>query len=155
MRDHPHPQALGSAPEGEVAVVKGPPVGGKGGGIDPGNDYPDRWRLVPQDSVLDQWREYNRECTSFAAWALHSRNGFEMPFHKNANRWGPAAARRGFAVNSQPATGSIAWSNQGVWGHVAYVVAVKGGNVTVEVRPSPSSRTPKRPSGSAPRSGMW
>jgi surface antigen len=109
-----------------------PFLGGKGGGVDPGDDYPARLKNAPQDSVLDQWKEYNRECTSFVAWALHSRNGFEMPFYQNANRWAPEAKKRGFVVNSNPSVGSVAWSNGGVFGHVAYVVAVGGGNVTVE-----------------------
>jgi len=129
----PHPQALsGSAEKAGIRIVPAPVVGGKGGGVGPGNDYPPRWRNRPQDSVLDPWREYNRECTSFVAWALHSRNGFEMPFHRNANRWGRSAARLGYLVNDKPGLGSVAWSNTGIWGHVAYVVAVHGGNVTVE-----------------------
>lgn len=129
----PHRQALGGkVSEAPVPIVKAPPAGGKGGGVDPGDDYPARWKNAPKDSVLDAWMEYNRECTSFVAWALHSRNGFEMPFYRNANRWGPEAQRRGFVVNSVPAVGSVAWSNTGAFGHVAYVVAVSGGNVTVE-----------------------
>ncbi|HMC49251.1 MAG TPA: CHAP domain-containing protein, partial [Solirubrobacterales bacterium] len=46
--------------------------------------------------------------------------------------WGPLAEKRGFVVNANPSVGSVAWSNAGIWGHVAYVVAVNGGNVTVE-----------------------
>jgi surface antigen len=129
----PHRQSLAGPPgSAGVEIVKAPFLAGKGGGADPGDDYPSRWKNRPRDSVLDQWKEYNRECTSFAAWALHSRNGYEMPFHRNANRWGPLARRLGFLVNSRPNPGSVAWSNAGTWGHVAYVVAVNGGNVTVE-----------------------
>jgi len=129
----PHRQSLGRAKsEAPVPIVAAPTGGGKGGGVDPGNDYPARWKNAPQDSVLDAWMEYNRECTSFVAWALHSRNGFEMPFYRNANRWGPEAQRRGYVVNTVPAVGSVAWSSTGVFGHVAYVVAVSGANVTVE-----------------------
>ena len=132
-QQRPHPQALaGSAENAGVRIVPAPFVGGKGGGAGPGNDYPQRWKNPPQDSVLDPWKEYNRECTSFVAWALHSRNGFEMPFHKNANRWGRSARKLGYLVNAKPGLGSVAWSNTGIWGHVAYVVAVHGGNVTVE-----------------------
>src|SRR5436305_3458360 len=132
-RARPHRQALaGSAGSAGLRVVKAPPVGGKGGGVDPGDDYPPRWKDPPQDSALDPWREFNRECTSFVAWALHARNGFDMPFHKNANHWGRAARRLGYLVNAKPGLGSVAWSNTGVWGHVAYVVAINGGNVTVE-----------------------
>lgn len=132
-RHRPHPQALsGSAKNAHVKIVTVLIKGGKGGGGDPGDDYPVQWKDAPQDSRLDQWLEYNRECTSFAAWALYSRNGFNMPFHDNANNWGPRAARLGYPVNSTPAVGSIAWSNAGTFGHVAYVVAVGGGNVTIE-----------------------
>jgi surface antigen len=133
-KHHTHPQAF----TGSLKKRDHPPVvavtieGGKGGAADPGDDYPAQWRNAPMDSKLDQWREYNRECTSFVAWALYSRNGFNMPFFDNANNWGPDAARRGYAVNSTPAVGSVAWSNAGAYGHVAYVVAVGGGNVTIE-----------------------
>jgi hypothetical protein len=82
--------------------------------------------------MLDSWREYNRECTSFVAWALASRNGFNMPFYDNANRWGPDARARGFAVNSIPTPGSVAWSNSGTFGHVAYVQDVSGSSVHIE-----------------------
>jgi surface antigen len=133
-RHRPHRQAFaGSLRHGHHPKVVWVTIqAGKGGSGDPGDDYPAQWRNAAQDSVLDQWREYNRECTSFVAWALYSRNGFNMPFYDNANGWGPDAARRGYALNSTPAVGSVAWSNAGTWGHVAYVVAVSGGSVTIE-----------------------
>jgi surface antigen len=132
-RRRPHPQAFfGSLKHHHPKIVTVTIQGGKGGSGDPGDDYPAQWKNAPMDSELDQWREYNRECTSFVAWALYSRNGFNMPFFDNANNWGPDAARRGYAVNSTPAVGSVAWSNAGTYGHVAYVVAVSGGSVTIE-----------------------
>lgn len=132
-RHRPHPQAFtGSLKHAHPKIVKVTIKGGKGGSGDPGDDYPAKWKNAPMDSELDQWREFNRECTSFVAWALYSRNGFNMPFFDNANNWGPDAARHGYAVNSTPAVGSVAWSNAGTYGHVAYVVAVGGGNVTIE-----------------------
>lgn len=103
-------------------------VGGKGGAV--GDDYP--YRGYAQDSGFDPWREYYRECTSFVAWALHSRNNFEMPFYANAIDWGPKAAARGYAVNTTPAIGSVAWSNRGYYGHVAWVADVQGSNVVIE-----------------------
>lgn len=84
------------------------------------------------DSVLDHWREYNRECTSFVAWALATRNGFNMPFYDNANKWGARAAALGYAVNQTPAPGAVAWSNAGAFGHVAYVESVSGASVRIE-----------------------
>jgi surface antigen len=129
----PHRQALsGPVRKAKVKVVSVIIRGGKGGAVTAGDDYPAKWRNRPQDSVLDQWKEYNRECTSFVAWALYSRNGFNMPFWDNANMWGPDAQRRGYLVNHTPAVGSVAWSNAGTWGHVAYVVAVNGSSITIE-----------------------
>ncbi|MBG6058650.1 putative cell wall-binding protein/surface antigen [Cryobacterium sp. MP_M5] len=94
------------------------------------DDYPAQWRDVPQDSVFDTWREYNRECTSFAAWRLHSRNGFEMPFYDDASGWGADALARGYTVDMNPTVGSIAWWS---YGHLAWVESVNaGGTVTVE-----------------------
>src|SRR4051794_23072902 len=71
--------------------------GGRGG--DPGDDYPAQWKNRAQDSVVDNWRMLNRECTSFVAWALSSRNGFDIPFHANAIDWGPQAQARGYHVD--------------------------------------------------------
>jgi surface antigen len=102
------------------------PVAASHAGTD---DYPSVWRNAPQDSTFDTWHEDNRECTSFVAWRLHSRNGFEMPFNDNASGWGPDARARGFAVNSTPAIGSVAWTSAN---HVAWVEAVSGATVTVE-----------------------
>lgn len=97
-----------------------------------GDDYPAYLRNAWMDSLVDPWREYNRECTSFVAWALHSRNGFEMPFHDNAIGWGYDARQRGYAVNSTPAVGAVAWFSQSRLGHVAWVVAVGNDTVTVD-----------------------
>jgi surface antigen len=101
----------------------------KRGAPDPGDDYPAQLKSLRQDSVQDQWGEYNRECTSFVAWALATRNGFNMPFNDNATGWGPDARRRGYTVNSTPAKGAVAWSPSG---HVAYVQDVVGGDVHIE-----------------------
>jgi len=114
--------------DGPTTLQDLPPVGGKGG--DPGNDYP--WQNVGQDSGLDPWGEYYRECTSFVAWALHSRNGFDMPFYANAINWGTDAENRGYQVNSTPALGAVAWETKLPFGHVAWVDAVSGSDVTIE-----------------------
>ncbi|MGW4651999.1 CHAP domain-containing protein, partial [Kitasatospora sp. NPDC004289] len=92
------------------------------------DDYPAKWRNVPMDSVVDDWRMYNRECTSFTAWRLHSRNGYEIPFHANAGDWGYRARDLGIRVDNTPAVGSVAWSS----GHVAWVESVGNGTVTIE-----------------------
>ncbi|WP_188317103.1 CHAP domain-containing protein [Solihabitans fulvus] len=94
------------------------------------DDYPAEWRNAAQDSRIDSWGYYNRECTSFVAWRLHARNGFEMPRAiGNAGTWGSWFSTHGYAVNGNPAAGSIAESS----GHVAWVEAVNGdGTITIE-----------------------
>lgn len=42
------------------------------------------------------------------------------------------AAALGYAVNSTPAVGAIAWEQKAPWGHVAWVSAVSGSRVTIE-----------------------
>ncbi len=106
---------------------------GRGGGGVVGDDYP--YKHLRMDSQYDPWREYVRECTSFAAWALHSRNGYEIPFYGNAVDWAKKARDRGIRVDSTPARGAIAWRGAtptNKYGHVAWVAVVDGGNVTIE-----------------------
>jgi surface antigen len=93
------------------------------------DDYPAMWKNAAPDTLVDSWGEYNRECTSFAAFRLSSRNGFTMPFHDDASGWGADAVSRGYTVNMTPDPGSIAWWSSG---HVAWVESVSGSNVTVE-----------------------
>lgn len=107
-----------------------------------GDNYPSAWKTAAKDSVVDSWGYYNRECTSWAAWALHDRNSFEMPHAiGNGANWGVWASQHGYAVNNTPAVGAVAWwaaytydqgYNVGASGHVAWVSAVSGSTVTIE-----------------------
>lgn len=103
---------------------------------DAGNGgYPSVWANAPQDSLIDSWGMYNRECVSFTAWKVHQdfisgRNNHDMPYWGgigNANQWDENAVNWGIPVDSNPAVGSIAVSNGGTWGHVMYVEQV--GNI--------------------------
>lgn len=40
-----------------------------------GDDYPGYLKSAAQDSLVDPWNFYNRECTSFAAWRLNQQGG--------------------------------------------------------------------------------
>ena len=125
----PHPQALGGSETGaSVKVARIAVTYGKSRAT--GDDYPAPWR-TRRDSVLDVWGNYNRECTSFVAWALASRNGFSMPFHANAIAWAAQARARGYRVDRNPTAGSVAYWGVGP-GHVAYVQSVSGNAVQVE-----------------------
>jgi surface antigen len=84
------------------------------------DDYPSAWQ-GRMDSMLDSWGYYNRECTSFVAWRLHARNGYEMPRAiGNGGTWGNWAMNHNIRVDKNPAVGSVAWSST----HVAWVEAV-------------------------------
>jgi surface antigen len=96
--------------------------------------YPAVWKNQPLGATYDTWGMATRYCTSWAAWALHDRNRFEMPFHDNARAWGSRAQALGYAVNMTPAVGAVAWWNGnfgGGFGHVAYVESV--GSTTVRI----------------------
>lgn len=97
------------------------------------DDYPAQWKNGALDQYVDSWRLYSRECTSFAAFRLSSRNGHELtPMYGHAKEWGKHARQQGYAVDMNPRVGSIAWSAAGRYGHVAWVAAVNGDQVVVE-----------------------
>lgn len=50
----------------------------------------------------------------------------------NARDWLANARRDGFATGNTPRVGAIAWTGRGALGHVAYVLAVNGSQVTVQ-----------------------
>ena len=104
-----------------------------------GDDYPAYLKNAALDALVDPWKFYNRECTSFAAWCLNSRNNVNFTNQYlgaskwgNANTWGTVAKSRGVTVNMTPAIGAIAWWTTGKYGHVAWVSAVNGNSVFIE-----------------------
>ena len=112
-----------------------------------GDDYPIEYRVPDKDTLVECWNFYNRECTSFAAWCLNSRNGIEFSNQYNiradgsaggyaqwgnAANWGYQAEALGYTVDRNPAVGSIYWSASGTWGHVAWVSKVEGTHVWAE-----------------------
>lgn len=106
------------------SVVSGDPA--KGG-------YPARWANAPQDSLVDSWGMYNRECVSYAAWKVY-QSGRNMPYwggRGNANQWPGNARAAGIGVDGNPRVGDVAISMAGYYGHAMYVEAVSGGRVYV------------------------
>lgn len=103
------------------------------GSVAKGDDYPANLKNAAPDSVIDPWRLYNRECTSFTAYRLSSVNKFELPgAYGNGAQWGGRARREGYIVDMNPAKGSVAWVDDGNYGHVAWVSDVIGDNVEIE-----------------------
>ncbi len=101
---------------------------------DPNNGgYPSVWANSPQDSMIDTWGMYNRECVSFTAWKVWN-SGRHMPYwggQGNANQWDDDAREAGIPVDGNPQVGDVAISNSGPYGHAMYVEAVSNGTIYV------------------------
>ncbi len=106
------------------------------------DDYPSKLKNAAQDSLVDPWNFYNRECTSFVAWRLNNDRG--VAFHNyflgvhwgDASNWSAAARKVGVPVDSNATVGSVAWWAKGSpgssRGHVAYVLRVTDSAITIE-----------------------
>jgi peptidoglycan DL-endopeptidase CwlO len=100
----------------------------------PENSYPDKWCAAAQDSMIDSWGMYNRECVSYTAWKV-AESGRRMPYwggHGNANQWDENAEAAGIPVDTSPRAGDVAVSNRGYYGHVMYVESVNA-NGTINI----------------------
>jgi surface antigen len=96
--------------------------------------YPAAWCNAPQDSVIDSWGMFNRECVSYAAWAASVRFGHYVPYwggRGNANQWPGNAAAAGIPVDHNPHVGDVAIYMGGPYGHAMIVEKVGGGVVDV------------------------
>ncbi len=90
--------------------------------------YPDTWRNAPQDSMIDAWGMFNRECVSYTAWKVAS-SGRYMPYwggSGNANQWPDNARAAGIPVSGSPRAGDIAIAYWGSFGHAMHVDSVNG-----------------------------
>ncbi len=88
--------------------------------------YPDVWRNASQDSLIDSWGMYNRECVSYTAWKVAS-SGRHMPYWGgagNANQWPSNARAAGIPVDGTPRAGDIAIAYWGAFGHAMHVDSV-------------------------------
>lgn len=108
---------------------------------DPGNGgYPNVWANAGQDTLVDDWGMFNRECVSYTAFKVHQdylagKNTHDMPWWGgvgNAKQWPGDARNAGIAVDSTPKAGSIAISTAGFYGHAMYVEAVNGNEIYVQ-----------------------
>lgn len=95
--------------------------------------YPAQWDNAPQDSQVDSWGMYSRECVSYAAWKVHQTYG-RMPYWGgigNANQWVRNARNVGIPTGSVPQVHSVAISLNGYYGHAMWVEAVSGNMVYI------------------------
>jgi peptidoglycan hydrolase CwlO-like protein len=101
---------------------------------DPGHGgYPSVWANSGQDTMLDSWGMYNRECVSYTAWKVYQTFGY-MPYwggSGNANQWPADARAAGISTGSVPKVHSVAIWNVGAFGHAMWVEAVSGNTIYV------------------------
>lgn len=91
-----------------------------------GDTYPAQWCSIPQDSTIDSWGMYNRECVSYTAWKVYESGRF-MPYWGgigNANQWDDNARNSGIPVDGNPRAGDVAIKNSLPYGHAMYVESV-------------------------------
>lgn len=106
------------------------------------DDYP--WKHAATHGLSPLRYDY-RDCTDFVAWRINRDSGHTKAPWKytwanlrktngNAIGWKHDWELAGRATGIAPTPGAIAWfgSSAGAYGHVAYVQAVNGNNVTLE-----------------------
>lgn len=130
-------------PKCDTSTIPAPPAptSGSPGGGDSGNagaiknDYP---YDASTCGDIDRWYYFACQCTSFVAWRINERLGIEFTNKYkgaawgNAEFWDDAAKEVGVKVDNTPVPGCIAQTDAGSAGHVAWVAAVDGDNVTIE-----------------------
>lgn len=99
-----------------------------------GGGYPDKWAFAAQDSLVDTWGLYNRECVSYTAWKVY-QSGKRMPYfggRGNAKQWPSTAQSFGISTGSEARAQSVAISYGGPYGHSMWVEEVlSGGRIRV------------------------
>lgn len=109
-------------------------LGGSAVAGDPNHgNYPAYLDHAGQDSLIDPWGMYNRECVSYTAWKVYEATG-HMPYWGgvgNANQWPGDAQRDGIPTGGTPRAGSVAISMAGYYGHAMWVEAVSGNMIYV------------------------
>lgn len=111
-------------------------------GVGTGDDYPSKWRDAIQDSIVDDWKYYNRECVSFVAWRLSQKKKYkgkkpsEVPFYHLGNAWDWNNVDSKYHKTT-PKVGDVALFGPGAWGagqlgHVAMVSKVEGDTIYTE-----------------------
>lgn len=101
--------------------------GGGGGAVagDPSKGgYPANLAGNAQDSMVDPWGLYNRECVSYVAWKVYQKNGY-MPYgYGNAIMWPGNARAAGIGTGRTPRAGAAGVMSVGAYGHIVWVESV-------------------------------
>lgn len=109
-------------------------LGGSAVAGDPNHGgYPSYLDNAAQDSLVDPWGMFNRECVSYTAWKVQQTFG-DMPYwggSGNANQWPADAQRDGIPIGYTPKPHSVAISMGGFYGHAMWVEGVSGSTIYV------------------------
>jgi peptidoglycan hydrolase CwlO-like protein len=109
-------------------------LGGRASAGDPGHGgYPSYLDNAGQDTLIDPWGMFNRECVSYTAWKVYQTFG-HMPYWGgvgNANQWPADAHNYGIPTGTVPKAHSVAISMGGAYGHAMWVEAVSGSTIYV------------------------
>ena len=76
-----------------------------------GGGYPSKWCSIGQDTVVDNWGLYNRECVSYSAWRAVQMGKYVGNFNGqgNAMEWPDSAvAFSGAKIVTKPQVGDVA-----------------------------------------------
>lgn len=94
-----------------------------------GGGYPNVWCQASQDSLVDDYGYYNRECVSYVAWKRASLGKWVPMYWGNAGDWWG----RGSADISPQYGDIVVWPYGGSspFGHVAIVESNNGGSISV------------------------
>ncbi|MEO8105285.1 MAG: CHAP domain-containing protein [Candidatus Saccharibacteria bacterium] len=116
----------------QAALISRYQVGGTLSGDPNHGGYPRVWDNAGQDSLLDSWGMFNRECVSYTAFKVHQdylagKDTHDMPYwggSGDAKQWPANARAAGIPVDSNPTVNSIAISTAGTWGHSMHVESI-------------------------------
>lgn len=76
------------------------------------------------------WPKFNGQCTWYVWSRVHQLYGKKMPT-RDAKLWYELASNMGYPVGTQPAVNSVVVLGGTIYGHVAYVEAWDGTNITI------------------------
>ncbi|HSX28097.1 MAG TPA: CHAP domain-containing protein [Candidatus Saccharimonadales bacterium] len=101
----------------------------KTAGVNCGGGYDSQLCSAYPDSIIDSWQLYNRECVSYAAWAMQYRFGHHVSgFHGagNAYQWpGTVPANGDGYTDETPASGSVVIIPPSIIGGVGHAAVVE------------------------------
>lgn len=99
-----------------------------------GGGYPAYLCNAAKDSQVDPWGMYSRECVSYVAYKVASTYGWPSYWTRggnNAKQWPGKAKAYEIPTGSKPRVGSVGVITSGSYGHVVWVEAVDGDQITV------------------------